>query len=55
LVLGPGGSLLGKTDVVDPGHQAVLTLDGMRPGKYKFYCWVLVHRELGMRGLLTVS
>jgi hypothetical protein len=55
LVLGPGGSLLGKTGVVAPGHQAVLTLDGMRPGIYKFYCWVQIHRFLGMTGLLKVS
>jgi hypothetical protein len=56
LVLGPGGiAALGKTDTVPPGHQAVLTLDGMRPGVYKFYCPVTGHRFIGMTGSLTVS
>jgi plastocyanin len=55
LVLGPGGAILGKTDTVSPGHQAVLTLDGMRPGRYQFYCPLVDHRSLGMKGLLTVT
>jgi len=55
LVLGPGGVTLGTTDPVLPGHQALLTLDGMRPGSYKFYCPVGDHRFNGMTGLLKVS
>jgi uncharacterized cupredoxin-like copper-binding protein len=55
LVLGPKGEFLGKTDTVPPGHQAVLTLDGMRPGIYQFYCWVFDHRRVGMTGRLTVT
>ena len=55
LVLGPGGTLLGKTEDVLPGHQAVLTLDGIRPGTYRFYCPVLDHRFVGMAGQLTVN
>ncbi|HEV1998262.1 MAG TPA: hypothetical protein VGR61_09060 [Candidatus Dormibacteraeota bacterium] len=54
-VLGPGGAVLGKTDTVPPGHQAVLTLDGMRPGSYQFFCQVYDHGFLGMMGRLTVK
>ena len=55
LVLGPRGAALGKTADVLPGHQAVLTLDGMRPGIFKFYCPVGFHKDAGMVGRLTVS
>jgi hypothetical protein len=55
LVLGPRGAALGKTADVRPGHQAVLTLDGMRPGIFKFYCPVGFHKDAGMVGRLTVT
>jgi len=55
LVLGQKGALLGMTETVPPGHQAVLTLDGMRPGIYQFYCPVAIHRFVGMTGRLTVK
>jgi plastocyanin len=55
LVLGPKGDALGKTADVTPGHQAVLTLDGMRPGIFRFYCPVGFHKDAGMVGRLTIS
>lgn len=43
------------TDVVEPGESGELTLDGLVPGAYDFYCSIPGHRDAGMEGILEVG
>jgi uncharacterized cupredoxin-like copper-binding protein len=39
---------------VNPGKTSTMTLT-LKAGKYTFYCPVPGHRQLGMKGTLTVK
>ena len=43
-----------KTPLIDPGKQAKLAVD-LKPGKYKLYCTVPGHEQLGMKAEVTVK
>lgn len=49
-----GGEDLGKTEVITEGSSSV-TLKGLKPGKYTYFCSVPGHREAGMEGTLVVE
>lgn len=49
-----GGAEVGGTELVSSGSTSV-TLQGLKPGSYTFYCSVPGHRESGMEGTLTVK
>jgi plastocyanin len=42
-----------KTPLIDPGKEAQLEAD-LKPGKYKLYCTVPGHEQLGMKAEVTV-
>ena len=42
-----------KTPTIGPGQTATLKVD-LKPGKYRFYCPVDGHQQLGMKGQITV-
>jgi uncharacterized cupredoxin-like copper-binding protein len=48
-----GGGVEKKTPLIDPGKTATLAAD-LKPGKYKFYCTVPGHEQLGMKTEVTV-
>jgi uncharacterized cupredoxin-like copper-binding protein len=43
-----------KTSTISPGQTTSLKVK-LRPGKYEFYCPVDGHKQLGMKGELTVQ
>ena len=49
-----GGEDLGKTEIITEGSESV-TLKGLKPGKYTYFCSVPGHREAGMEGTLVVE
>jgi uncharacterized cupredoxin-like copper-binding protein len=53
-VEGPNGDEELQSDL-SPGQQGVLSVDLSKPGKYEFYCPIGNHKELGMKGEITVS
>jgi plastocyanin len=52
-VEGPKGEV--ETKDLAPGESATLRADLGKPGTYTWYCPVGNHRELGMRGKITVA
>jgi uncharacterized cupredoxin-like copper-binding protein len=44
-----------KTDLIEPGQSATLTVDLSQSGSYEMYCTVDSHREQGMEGEVTVQ
>jgi uncharacterized cupredoxin-like copper-binding protein len=54
LALEGGGAKEVKTPLIDPGKDAKLEVD-LKPGKYKLYCTVPGHEQLGMKTVVTVE
>ncbi len=52
-VEGPGEEA--KTGNVSPGGSETLKVKLDKPGKYEFYCPVDGHKDLGMKGEITVN
>jgi uncharacterized cupredoxin-like copper-binding protein len=48
-----GGGKVPKTPLIDPGKTAQLEAD-LKPGKYKLYCTVPGHEQLGMKTEVAV-
>ena len=44
-----------KSNTIQPGQSTKLTAKLTKPGKYEFYCPVDGHKQLGMKGTLTVQ
>jgi uncharacterized cupredoxin-like copper-binding protein len=40
---------------LQPGQSGTLTVDLSKPGKYEWYCPVGNHKEMGMKGEITVK
>lgn len=53
-VEGPNGDQELQSDL-SPGQKGVLSMDLSKPGKYEFYCPVGNHKQLGMKGEITVQ
>src|SRR5262245_30447957 len=53
-VEGPNGEEELASDL-SPGQKGVLSVDLSKPGKYEFYCPVGNHKQLGMKGEITVQ
>jgi uncharacterized cupredoxin-like copper-binding protein len=53
LAIEGGGAKEEKTPLIDPGKSAKLEAD-LKPGKYKLYCTVPGHEQLGMKTDVTV-
>jgi uncharacterized cupredoxin-like copper-binding protein len=53
LAIEGGGGKEPKTPLIDPGKSARLEAN-LKPGKYKFYCTVPGHEQLGMKTEVTV-
>jgi uncharacterized cupredoxin-like copper-binding protein len=53
-VEGPNGDQELQSDL-SPGQKGVLSVDLSKPGKYEFYCPVGNHKQLGMKGEITVQ
>jgi uncharacterized cupredoxin-like copper-binding protein len=49
-----GAAKPAKTPLIDPGKTQVLKVD-LTPGKYKLYCTVPGHEQLGMKTEVTVK
>ena len=49
-----GGEDVGKTEIITEGSESV-SLKGLKPGKYTYFCSVRGHREAGMEGTLVVE
>jgi uncharacterized cupredoxin-like copper-binding protein len=43
------------TGDVDPGSSATLSLAGLAPGTYEFYCTIPGHEQAGMVGEVTIG
>jgi len=41
--------------IVQPGGTSTVTVSGLKPGKYEFYCPFDSHKQEGMTGSLTVK
>lgn len=41
--------------VLDPGQSGTLEVNLDKPGKFEWYCPVGNHRDLGMKGVITVA
>jgi uncharacterized cupredoxin-like copper-binding protein len=53
-VEGPNGDEELPSDL-SPGQSGVLSVDLSKPGKYEFYCPIGNHKQLGMKGEITVQ
>ena len=53
-VEGPNGDEELQSDL-SPGQNGVLSVDLSKPGKYEFYCPIGNHKQLGMKGEITVQ
>ena len=53
-VEGPNGDQELQSDL-SPGQSGVLSVDLSKPGKYEFYCPIGNHKQLGMKGEITVQ
>jgi uncharacterized cupredoxin-like copper-binding protein len=53
-VEGPSGEVQ-LSNQLSPGASADLKVDLSKPGKYEWYCPVDNHKQMGMKGTITVS
>ncbi len=53
-VEGPNGEQKLPSEL-SPGQKGILSVDLSKPGKYEFYCPVGNHKQLGMKGEITVQ
>ena len=53
-VEGPNGDQELQSEL-SPGQKGILSVDLSKPGKYEFYCPVGNHKQLGMKGEITVQ
>ncbi len=52
-VEGPNGEQSLPSDL-SPGQSGILSVDLSKPGRYEFYCPVANHKQMGMKGTITV-
>jgi plastocyanin len=52
-VEGPNGEQ--KSDPIAPGEKTSLTVDFSKPGTYEWYCPIDSHKDMGMKGEITVK
>lgn len=55
VVLGPSGTRLAASELVQAGNSSVFTVNDLKPGTYQFICDQPGHESAGMKGTLTVT
>ena len=53
--LPPAPALATTTAIFEPGESVVVTVNGLAPGTYQFWCSINEHYKYGMHGTLTVD
>ena len=51
----PPGLAIATSDLIDAGESAVVTVTGLEPGTYAFWCNIDDHYFYGMTGTLVVE
>lgn len=52
---GPDGLPMARSARIPIGKTGTLTIEGLEPGRYAFYCSLQGHSAGGMRGTLTIT
>jgi plastocyanin len=55
VVSNASGTVVGRSQIVQPGNSAVLTLNSLTPGSYDVSCDIPGHKDSGMVSKLTVA
>ena len=53
--LPPAPALASTTAIFEPGESVVVTVNGLAPGTYQFWCSINEHYKYGMHGTLSVE
>ena len=53
--LPPAPALASTSAIFEPGESVTVTVNGLAPGTYQFWCSINEHYKYGMHGTLTVE
>jgi plastocyanin len=55
VIIGPSGSRVAVSELVQPGNAATFTVDNLAAGSYRIVCDQPGHEASGMKGTLSVA